>query len=364
MSDCTVCGNERLALRLSLREWLVAAFLITAFLAAAPSIPFRPRSPLVEPDYRIPYSLSTRYAVYRRFTTLAAAQFPTLIVGDSVVWGQCATRDQTLSHHLNELTKQPRFANAGLDGMHPVALVELIEHHAPGIERKNVILHFDPLWLFSDGSDPKSSSRVLNARPGLMPRLAAGAGGVMKDAVASAGSCALQAPFLHGWSEHLADTRIDFLAWSLDHPYEGPLHAISSTLPPSEDSRRLRLAPWTATPGLGVGGSWGDPDTHPQWKALERLISLLELRGNRVLVLVGPMNEYMMAPDTRRSYQSLKAVLEFKLTKRGVAHYLAPLLQSEHFGDLCHPVARGYEELAKELLRERSAWFLAVDQPR
>jgi hypothetical protein len=363
MSDCTICGDERFALRLSLREWLIAVFLITALLAVVPSIPFRPRSPVVERDYRIPYSLSTRYAVYRRFTTLAAAQFPTIIVGDSVIWGQCALHDQTLSHHLNELTKQPRFANAGLDGMHPVALVELIEHHAPGIERKNVILHFDPLWLLSDASDPKSSSLVLNNRPGLMPRLAAGVSGAMKDAVASAGQYVLRAPLLHGWTERLADARMDFLAWSLDHPYEGPLRAISSTLPPSEDSHPLRLTAWDATPGLEANGTWGDPDTHPQWKAFERLISLLELRGNRVLVLVGPMNEHMMVPATRSAYQSLKTALEFKLTERGVEHYIVPLLRSGHYSDICHPLAAGYEELARDLLRARSAWLLAVDQP-
>ena len=66
-------GEERLALHLSMRDWLVVAFLSTAMVAVAPAIRFRPRAPVVEKDYRIPFALSSRYEIYRRFTALSSA---------------------------------------------------------------------------------------------------------------------------------------------------------------------------------------------------------------------------------------------------------------------------------------------------
>lgn len=363
MNGAAVDGEERIALKLSLREWLVVGLLALALLAVIPSIPFRPRVPVVDRDYRIPYALSTRYAIYHRFTTLAAAQFPSILVGDSVVWGQTARNNQTLSHHLNELTKQPRFANAGLDGMHPLALVELIEHHAPAIERKDVILQFDPLWLLDDGSLVDTGGGGMKNHPGLMPRLAASFGGTMKEALATTGARLLRNSPLKDWSDRLADARLDFLAWSLDHPYENPGRAITATLPPSEDSHPLRLTPWNATPMVPLEGTWGDPEDHPQWKAFERLLTLLQTRNNRVFVLVGPMNEHMMSPALRNSYATVKSTIESKLKALKTPYLLASLLPSEHYQDICHPLGAGYEELARELLRTHSAWLLGLDQP-
>src|SRR4051812_27727073 len=164
---------ERQALELTLREWLIVGLLVTAFLAVAPSIPFRPKAPVLEADYRIPYPLSRRYDLYRRYTTLAGARMPTLLVGDSVIWGQCALRGETLAAHLNAMTRQPRFANAGLDGMNPVALQELLQYHAPGIEKTRVLLQFDPLWMMISELGNHDIREALYNRPDLIPRLAA-----------------------------------------------------------------------------------------------------------------------------------------------------------------------------------------------
>ncbi len=357
-------NDERLALDLSLREWLVVALLLTLLLAIAPSIPFRPKSPVVERDYRIPYALSRRYELYRRYTTLAAAQFPTLIVGDSVVWGQCAARDQTLSHYLNELTKQPRFANAGLDGMHPVALAELLEYHAPALTGKHILLHFDPLWLIHEDDVSDLNKAKLFNRPDLVPRLAAHFKGPFKEAVAVSWSHLLRSSPLQGWGERMSDTRVDFLAWSLDHPYESPLKAISATLPPSEDSHHQRLIPWSEHASEHLKGSWGDPDVYPVWTAFERLLSLLQDRGNRILVLLGPMNEHMMAPAMREQYQALKLKLAGKVKAKGVRCFVASLLPSRQYADICHPLKDGYEALARELLQKESVWMLGLDEPR
>lgn len=364
MTSGTDPGAERLALDLTPRDWRVVGLLVALLIGIAPAIPFRPAEPKIELDYRIPYALSSRYDLYRRYTSLAADQFPSLIVGDSVVWGQCSRRDQTLSHHLNELTKQPRFANAGLDGMHPIALAELLEYHAPAIAKKRVLLQFDPLWLIVKNPSDKSRKNYLFNRPDLIPRLAARFKAPFKQAIAAAWSRLYSTGPLKDWTTRLADTRVDFLAWSLDHPYESPLKAISAALPPSEDSKYQVLVPWTRVENDLLRDFWGDPDTHPEWLAFERLIGLLESRDNKILVVLGPMNEHMMASVMRASYLSLRAKLAKRLEARGVATFTPSLLPSDTYADICHPLAPGYELMAKELLQRESAWLLGLDEKR
>lgn len=358
-------AEERLALNLGVRDWLVVALLTTALLAVLPNVPFRGRAPKVERDYRIPYALSSRYELYRRTTALFVLQYPTLLIGDSVVWGQCSLRDQTLSHHLNELVKQPRFANAGLDGMHPIVLAELLEHHAPAVQRKDVVVHFDPLWLMSDATPhPKSVEEAKQNRPGLVPRLAGDFTGGLKERLEAAASRAFRGSPLAAWAERIADTRMDFLAWSLDHPYESPLRAISAALPPSEDSSTMRRTAWSGQAASKLDVAWGDLATHAQWLAFERVLEILELRANRILVLIGPMNEHMMSEKMRAGYHEFRAAVERRLAARGTAFYTPPLLATDHFSDICHPTAAGYEELARAMLRERSDWLLRSEGPR
>jgi len=352
---------ERQGLELSLREWLVVGLLVTAFLAVAPSIPFRPKTPVIEPDYRIPYPLSRRYDLYKRYTTLAAQQSPTLLVGDSVIWGQCARRRETLAAHLNAVTHQPRFANAGLDGMNPVALHELLQYHAPGIEKSRVLLQFDPLWMMIEELSAHDVREALYNRPDLIPRLAANFTGPFKEAVSASWSKLADASPIGAWGDRLADAKLDFLAWSLDHPYESPLKAISSTLPPSDDTSHLRLAPWNAGPTKPISAGWLDVSTSVQWQAFRNIITLLEQRGNKVLVVVGPMNEHAFDAQTLEVYRKLKSDISADLRARGVRHMVASVLDSSNYSDLCHPLGPGYAEMAKELLQKESAWLFGQE---
>ncbi len=351
---------ERPALELTLREWLASALIVTAILAAATRFPFRESAPVVDRDYRIPYALSTRYDLYRRYTTLGAAQYPTLLVGDSVVWGQCARRDDTLAHHLNDLVRQPRFLNVGLDGMHPVALAELLQYHAPAIANTRVILQFDPLWLLMEGpSSPDTPSMIYN-RPNLVPRLAAHFSGPFRDAASLSWSHLIRNSAIREWGERLADARLDFIAWSLDHPYENPVKAITAALPPSEDSHPQRLTHWDYE--QRVPNRWADLAEDHEWAAFLRILTLLRSRGNNVLVLLGPMNEHMMTPETRDSYRSLRSRMEEILRSKGVPTFLPSLLPTEQFADICHPLGSGYATLAREMLQKQSAWLLGRDE--
>src|SRR5437870_749856 len=101
------------SIRLTGREWVGVGFFALVLVGSAPALwkivePFDP-----PPDYRIPYNLSADYWLFERYAQKAAENHDTLLFGDSVVWGQYVTRQQTLSHYLNESSRAERFANLG-----------------------------------------------------------------------------------------------------------------------------------------------------------------------------------------------------------------------------------------------------------
>src|SRR5438105_99074 len=135
------------AIRLSGWEWVGVGLFAVLLIAAGPRLWKMFEKFDLEADYRIPKDLSNDYWLYDRYVELAAAHYDTLVVGDSVVWGEYVTRDQTLSHYLNEQAGRERFANAGLDGTHPAALTGLLEFYGAGVKGKQ-----DYRWLDLDGS--------------------------------------------------------------------------------------------------------------------------------------------------------------------------------------------------------------------
>jgi len=356
--------EEREVLSLSVREWLAVLVGVGGLLIVLPMLALRNRASVVESDYRIPYSLSQRYNLYQYYTTLSSRQYPALVLGDSVVWGQCALRNHTLSHYLNEEAQASKFANAGLDAMHPIALEGLLEFHAPGVVNRTVLLHFNPLWFMSEGQAPAPSGEPLRNRPSLVPRLSADLLAHRRLAAEAAWSRIARSGPWKRCIDRILESQLDVLAWSIRHPYESPLKALASPLPPSEDTFGPRLIPWNhGSTAVARECSWPEPRGHDQWQAFERIIDRLEDRGNRVLVLVGPLNEHMLNPAARESYRLFRSSVVERLRARGVDSYVPPLLSPELYADICHPLSGGYAELSKLLSRDRRAWMDGIGVP-
>ena len=72
-----------------------------------------------------------------------------LIIGDSFIWGEYVESNDTLSAHLNRLTGKDRFANLGVNGLHPMAAYGLLKDYGSDIQNKGIILYFNPLWIQS-----------------------------------------------------------------------------------------------------------------------------------------------------------------------------------------------------------------------
>src|SRR5262249_36231336 len=152
------------------REWICVGSFAALLVLFAPRLwdQAEPLSP--EPDYRMPHDLSNDYWLYERYAGLAADRFETLLLGDSVVWGEYVLGDETLSHYLNERIGEERFANPGLDGAHPLALSGLVEHYAASVAGKNVVLQSNPLWMSSPKADLQDEKASEFNHPRLVPQ--------------------------------------------------------------------------------------------------------------------------------------------------------------------------------------------------
>jgi len=341
------------AIRLTGKEWIgVGIFTVALILGAAP-LAERLEKFEVEPDYRMPYDLSNDYWLYERYSRLAASQYDTLIFGDSVVWGQYVTREQTLSHYLNEQAHEQRFANLGQDGAHPVALAGLLDHYAGGVTGKNVILQCNLLWLSSPKHDLQIEEEFHFNHPRLVPQFYPNIRCYKEDFSPRLGIAVEQRiPFL-GWTTHLQQAyydKTDIPTWTLDHPYDNPLQVLKQGLPPSDDTLRHNPISWTKRGIKKEDFPWVDPATSLQWRSFQRAVNLLQKRGNRVFVLVGPFNEHMLTDKSLNDYEKVKAAVTAWLHDRGVPYAAPPPLPSESYADASHPLSDGYELLARQLL--------------
>jgi len=374
-------------IRLSDRQWLgVGAFAVVLYLLAVPL--WRHFEPFdFEPDYRMPHDLSNDYWLYARFATKAAAEHDTVLLGDSVVWGEYVTRQETLSHYLNEIhpptpplakggnrpptpplakggnrpptpplakggNRGVRFANLGLDGAHPLALSGLVEHYAGSVRGKNVVLQCNPLWLSSPKADLQDEKATDFNHPRLVPQFFPHIPPYKEAISPRLGVLVEQRLPFNQWTNHLQQTyydRTDIPDWTLEHPYDNPLAPLSRGLPPSDNKLRHLPQPWYKSGIAKQDYPWVDLDKSLQWYGFRRTVAILQQRGNRVFVVVGPFNEHLLTPGSLQRYEKVKTSIAALLTEKQIPHIMPAPLPSELYGDASHPLAAGYELLARQI---------------
>jgi hypothetical protein len=340
------------SIRLNGRQWLGLGLFAVLLVVLAPIVwqqlePFQ-----LEPDYRMPHDLSNDYWLYERYVGLAAAKYDTLLIGDSVVWGEYVTREQTLSHYLNDQAGAERYANLGLDGAHPLALTGLVEHYAGSIRNKNVLLQCNPLWLSSPKADLQDDKATDFNHPRLVPQVVPLIPSYKEEVSPRLGIIVERHSPFSGWANHLQQAyydRTDIPGWTLDHPYDNPFRPLTHGLPPSDNALRHLSQPWYKSGITEQDYPWVDPNMSLQWHAFQRVVEILRQRGNKVLVLVGPFNEHLLTSVSRQRYQEVKATIADWLEAQQVPHVVPPPLPSEQYGDASHPLAEGYAALARQL---------------
>src|SRR5262249_49782735 len=108
--------------------------------------------------------------------------------------------------------------------------------------------------------------------------------------------------------------------WTLEHPYDNPLRPLARGLPPSDNSLRHLPQPWYKSGIAKQDYPWVNLETSLQWDAFRRVIEILERRGNRVFVLVGPFNEHLLNQESLQRYQEVKATITDWLRANQVPH--------------------------------------------
>jgi len=342
--------------RLSWREWIIAAIICSALLCFGPALWGRLEKFNPGNDYRLPYELGNDYWLFNRYCRWACSKYDTLVVGDSVVWGHYVSSDNTLSHYLNQNAGRECFANLGVDGFHPAALGGLLRYYGRAITGKKVIIQFNPLWMTSLKHDLQTEKEFHFNHPKLVPQFFPKIP-CYKDSFSDRFSAAVERyiPFF-SWTSHLRIVyfqNVDLPNWTLENPYRNPISAVTFELPAPNDDLQENVS-WTEKGISQEDFHWVEPSQSLQWQFFRQTIDLLRARNNTVFVVVGPFNEHMLKPESYKIYQNMKNEIETWLRQNIVAYSIPSVLPSEFYRDASHPLGQGYALLAKRLFENQS----------
>lgn len=345
--------------RLSLGDWLIAGTLTLGAFWLIP-LAWQRIEPLgAESDYRVPYSLGNDYWHYERTCNEICRASSAVLIGDSVLWGHYVESKDTLSHYLNELLGEERLANLAVDGIHPVALAGLIENHAKAIRSQRVIVNCNLLWLSSPRHDLSSVEEAPLNHPALVPQFAVRIPSYRAPLAERLGIVAARHFGFLGWADHLRIAYFgsdDLATWTLEHPYANPLAEVTGRLPSADEppSPAPDARPWNEKGIRPISPDWVPLDESLQWRFFRHTIELLKTRGNRVFVIIGPLNEHMLTAEGLEGYSQRKRAVATWHDDQAVLYAVPEALPSEMYADLSHPTAAGYALLAERLMTEEA----------
>lgn len=355
LADQPVFPFSSNAIRLSLGEWIFMTLIILCLYSLAPDLWGWYRPLQTGADYRVPYALSEDYWIYNRYSREMVHQSKMLVIGDSVIWGEYVTPDQALSHHLNTQEGSERYANLGVNGIHPLALEGLLRYYGGPIMMQKVILQCNPLWMSSPRHDLQVDKELSFNHPRLVPQFFPWIP-CYRAGLAERLSIAVERVLpLFGLARHFRVAcfdSIDMPSWSLDHPYANPLPRLTITLPVPERTLRHKPISWMES-GIPLQDfPWVALDSSLQWGAFQRTVEMLIKRGNQVFILAGPFNEHMLKDSSKHKYQLLKQEMESRFKEWKTAYCISEPLPSELYADASHPLNRGYEQLAEQMYHD------------
>lgn len=345
-------------IRLSWIEWLITLFIVLLFVLLVPLVWTKAEHLNYKEDYRLPYKLGEDYWLYNRLCKVICAGDDTIVIGDSVVWGQYVESGQTLSHYLSRFSGR-QFANMGIDGLHPAAARGLVKYYGKDIKKKNVILHFNFLWISAPKYDLKSDKEFNFNHPDLVPQFFPKIACYYAPFSTKLKAVLNRHSGFSGWVKHLqllylqnSDSDVSFSGWFLSHPYQNPFKNITTRLDSQFQQSKNKKQEIQKAESLKYDLPFVEIKDSLQWKYFMDTVDLLQKRGNSVFVLVGPFNEHILNQQSLDLLSKIKADMEKSLLDKKINYYIAPALPKEFFADASHPTAAGYEMLAKEIIKK------------
>ncbi|MGE3315105.1 MAG: hypothetical protein AB7O26_08295, partial [Planctomycetaceae bacterium] len=339
------------AVRLSVREWIFVG-LTVAFVLIGMTVLWSKVEPFELPaDYRIPFSSSEDYWLYRRFIQSSLQSDRVVLIGDSVIWGEYVAEDDSLSRYLSEQSESGEFVNGGVSGAHPLALQGLVRDYARELVGRPVILHFNPLWMSSRERDLQVDSEVQFNHPRLAPQVFPTIPAYHAPFNERLGNVIHRYSAYHDCMAHLSISRWggqNLYNWSLEHPYENPFRKPTTE---AEGLRHNQLS-WTARGIRPQEFPWVEMETSLQWRAFRETVELVRSRGNKLFVIAGPLNEHLLTDASRARYRVLMGTIQDWLEQHDVPFVAPETLPSTDYADTSHPLPAGYRRLAAEIVED------------
>ena len=353
--------------RLRGSQWAIVFGIVLAVAALTPPIWKKVERFETGPDYRIPYALSRDYWLYqRRLARTGPGQI--VVLGDSVIWGEYVLPDGTLSHFLNAEMGGDRFVNGGVNGLFPLALEGLVRCYTGPLRRQKVMLHGNVLWMTSPKADLSTDKEEQFNHAALVPQFSPRIPCYRADANDRLNAIVERnVPFL-AWVSHLQNAYFgekSIPKWTLaeeggDPPvdpnaYRNPLSQITLTVPsappddPQRGPRSPRHKPWSTNAVGRTQFEWVPLENSLQWGAFQRVVNVLRERGNDLLVVLGPFNEHIMAPENRPGYSLTRDAIAAWLAQQQIPLVAPETLPSLLYADASHPLTEGYQLLAQRL---------------
>lgn len=346
------------SVRLNAWQWVSAAAAFILLLYFTPQLWANRERFEPERDYRVPYLISSDYWHMERWTAKASREYPVVAIGDSVIWGQYVKPGETLTAYLNDLDGKKTFANLGVDGLHPAAMLGLVENYMRSVSGKGVILNLNFLWMTSREQDLTDTEPRRIQHPELLPQFfpkIKSYDAPFSERVPNVLNRYVPAFSLLNHVETVYFDNFTIRNWMIENPWKNPLDQFTAekvaALLPANAEKMPGLA-WNRDGEVRRAFDWVDPDGSFQWECFKSVVRILQARNNHVFVLVSPFNTYMMEEKSVAGYEKLVATAEEWLKANNGWFAARFEIPSETFADASHPVNSGYEIIARELMKK------------
>jgi hypothetical protein len=343
------------AIRLTGKELLLTAIIAALIiLFAIPLLWHKAEKVTLTKNFRLAYDYRDDYWAYKQVSAAVTKKYPVIFIGDSVIWGMYVDDAHTLTSIINKKLAQPVAGNLAIDGLHSAAMEGLIRYYGTTIEDKTVFIYFNPLWMNSKKYDLSATEKMEVHHPRLVAQFSRSLK-CYQEPLATRMGVLLErnCPFF----SLLNHIRLSFFEnenfgqWILDNPYENPLAKLSFNLEAQEKDHPNSSRDWSQSGITKQDWHWVELKDSTQWAAFKNIISLLQSRNNRVCVMVGSINPYIMTDKSLQQYDSIIKGIVTWLKSNKIDYIKMPELPSSDYADASHPLDKGYNIMADAILK-------------
>lgn len=308
-------------------------------------------------SYRIPYSMGEDYFLYEKYVDTVAGTGRIAVIGDSVIWGHYTDDAGTLPAQLDAAAGPGRFANIGIDGIHPAALYGLVENYCGGLRNGKIVVGINLLWMSSAKHDLSGGVNHSINHKALLPQTPGRIPAYSPSVEERLTSVARRDIPLLMWIDHVRASRFadrNLYRWTMNNPYAGPREYLvfnDEKFNPPDPVQPGRMTPRDM--------EWVQPANSLQWKYMLASITRLREQGNSIIAVVTPFNQFMLTEKSRLDRDMIISYIQAELGALGITAFVPVLDKPEYFADLSHPVAAGYGIIASQLMADsRFAGFV------